>query len=395
MLRVRESRLLPRLTQTHHKERTLATKIITAVEKRNKINFLKRHRKNITITGLYRYTPKTKKRSETKKKMEKHEKSDFNNLPEGCISSILSLTSPRDACRSCLVSSVFKSAAESDALWEEFLPSDYREIIDRASPPPPSPSSSSPADSSSTETSSSPGISFSSKKELYYRLCDEPLLIDGGRKSFALEKSSGKKCFMLGAKDLSIIWGGTPKYWRWREFPGSRFAEVAELLSVCWLEITGRLPTRLLSPKTEYAAYLVLKFVEGAYGFDHPPAEAVVKVVGAGGSSSVSSGERPVYLDPDGSRRRQLQVAPHRIGLIRRRFGHMLRPAPSTSRWEGQFPQDRSDGWMEIEMGHFFNNGGEESEGSDVQMSLNEIKGGHWKSGLIIQGIEIRPKADN
>ncbi|KAI3915626.1 hypothetical protein MKX01_015451 [Papaver californicum] len=312
-------------------------------------------------------------------------KSDFNNLPEGCISSILSLTSARDACRSCLVSSAFKSAAESDALWDVFLPKDYKEIIARCSS-----SSSSPTDSSSS------GINFSSKKELYYRLCNEPLLIDGGRKSFALEKWSGKKCFMLGAKELFIIWGNTPKYWRWREYPGSRFAEVAELLAVCWLEFSGKVETRLLSPKTLYAAYLVLKFVEGAYGFDHPPAESIVKVVGgAGGSSSGASGERSVYLDPDGSRRRQLQVAPHRIGLIRRRFGHILRPAPSMSRWEGQFPQERNDGWMEIEMGHFYNDGEEDSEGSEVQMSLREIKGGHWKSGLIIQGIEIRPKADN
>ncbi|KAI3960036.1 hypothetical protein MKW98_016760 [Papaver atlanticum] len=334
-------------------------------------------------------------------KQEEKNKSDFNSLPEGCISSILSLTSPRDACRSCLVSSVFKSAAESDALWDEFLPSDYKDIIARASPPPPSSSSSSSPSPSpaadSTYTAATTGISFSSKKELYYRLCNEPLLIDGGRKSFALEKSSGKKCFMLGAKELFIIWGGTPKYWRWREFPGSRFAEVAELLAVCWLEFSGKLQTRLLSPKTLYAAYLVLKFVEGAYGFDHPPAEAEVKIVGGSGnnSSSAASGERPVYLDPDGSRRRQLQVAPHRIGLIRRRFGHILSPAPSMSRWEGQFPQERNDGWMEIEMGHFYNDGGEDSEGAELQMSLREIKGGHWKSGLIIQGIEIRPKADN
>ncbi|KAI3905558.1 hypothetical protein MKX01_036467 [Papaver californicum] len=146
------------------------------------------------------------------------------------------------------------------------------------------------------------------------------------------------------------------------------FAEVAELLAVCWLEISGKLETRLLSPKTLYAAHLVLKFVEGAYGFDHPPAEAIVKIVGgAGGNSSGASGESSVYLDHDGSRRRQLQVALHRIGLIRRRFGYLLRPAPSMSRWEGQFPQER---WMKIEMGHFYNDCGEDSEGSEVHYKV-------------------------
>ncbi|RZC63515.1 hypothetical protein C5167_025262 [Papaver somniferum] len=62
-------------------------------------------------------------------------KADINNLerlPEGCISDILSLTTPADVCRSSLVSTLFKSAADSDAVWEKFLPADYQDIISRA-----------------------------------------------------------------------------------------------------------------------------------------------------------------------------------------------------------------------------------------------------------------------
>ncbi|MCL7047655.1 hypothetical protein MKW94_019946 [Papaver nudicaule] len=309
--------------------------------------------------------------------MGKHvKKACFKNLLEGCVSAILSLTSPRDACRSCLVSSLFKSAAESDGVWEKFLPSGYREIISRSS--------------------SYSGINFpSSKKQLYFRLVNDPLLIDGDHKSFALEKLSGKKCFMIGARDIHIVWGQTPKYWRYTDFPGSRFSEVAELLAVCWFEFFGSLETRLLSLKTVYSVYLVLKFAEGAYGFDHPPTEAVIKVVGGGGgSNSGSIGARPIYLLD--RRQQELQDAPPSgTGLIRRRLGHMLGPVPS--RREGYFPKERNDGWMEIEMGQFYNDGGEEEDsgqGGEVQFSLTEIKSGLWKAGVIIQGVEIRPKAD-
>lgn len=41
---------------------------------------------------------------------------------------------------------------------------------------------------------------------------------------------------------------------------------------------------------------------------------------------------------------------------------------------------------MEIVMGEFFNDEGEEG---DVEIIM-EIKGGPWKSGLIFEGIEIR-----
>lgn len=85
---------------------------------------------------------------------------DIYHLPEGCIANVLSLTCPRDASRLSLVASVFRSAAESDAVWDRFLPPDYRDIISRSSDGPDS-------------------IMFGSKKELYLYLCDHPFLIDG------------------------------------------------------------------------------------------------------------------------------------------------------------------------------------------------------------------------
>ncbi|CAL5321946.1 hypothetical protein CsSME_00000087 [Camellia sinensis var. sinensis] len=285
-------------------------------------------------------------------------------LPEGCIANVLSLTSPGDACRLSLVASLFRSAAESDGVWETFLPSDYMDIIGRAVDP----------------TPSSPW----SKKQLYLWLSDNSLIIDNGTKSFSLEKWSGKKCYMLAARDLSIVWGDTPQYWKWTSLSESRFSEVAELVSVCWLEIHGKIKTSMLSPNTTYAAYLVFKSTEEAYGFEYQPAEVTVGITGG------ESETQTVYLDPDTGHRQQFQIIPRPGGVFNRIRTRMLRPFASISRQsDSRYPKARGDGWMEIQLGEYFNKDGDDGE---LEMSLREVRGGNWKSGLIVHGIDIRPK---
>ncbi|KAJ6745300.1 hypothetical protein OIU74_028062 [Salix koriyanagi] len=120
------------------------------------------------------------------------------------------------------------------------------------------------------------------KKELYFSLCENPVLVDNGRKSFSLEKKSGKKCCRLSARDLLITWGDAPRYWTWYSDPASRFPEVAELISVCWLEIRAKINTSMLSPTTLHTAYLVLKFSRDTYcdGLDDQPVEVAMKLDG-------------------------------------------------------------------------------------------------------------------
>ena len=90
---------------------------------------------------------------------------ELSELPEGCISDIVSLTSPKDACRVCAVSHIFRAAAESNAVWERFLPSDYQAIIARSS-----------------ASSSSDILNLCSKKKIYLSLSDNPILIDDSKK---------------------------------------------------------------------------------------------------------------------------------------------------------------------------------------------------------------------
>ncbi|XP_031274048.1 F-box protein At2g02240-like [Pistacia vera] len=253
-------------------------------------------------------------------------------FPEECISETISFTCARDACRFSVVSTVFKSAADSDAVWEKFLPSDYREII---------------------SGSASPLLLTTnvSKKDLYLHLCHNPIIINNGTMSFAIEKESGKKCYMVGVRGLSFSCGDS-QCWKWSSLQESRFCKVAELNYVWWLDVKGKIDTKILSPKTNYGAYLVFKLTESTSGFRTRPVKLGVYLEG------IDNGERRnVYLDPP-------------------------RNTPKLS-------QKRGDGWMEIEMGEFFNENGDNGM---LICSVFYFKGLHTKRGLIVEGIELRPK---
>ncbi|KAJ4980966.1 hypothetical protein NE237_031803 [Protea cynaroides] len=288
-------------------------------------------------------------------------------LPEVCIANILSRTSARDACRFSVVSSVFQFVVNSDSVWERFLPSDYQQIL-------------------SSSVSPFPFV-FSSKKELYFHLCDNPVLIDNGTKTFALDKCSGKKCYMIGAKELSICAIYNPMGWIWQSSSESRFSEVVESRMLGRLEVSGRMETQLLSPNTTYVAYLVIKFTDSASGFDYTLAKVSVKLASNGGGEREM---RVVSLKPVGRQKRQLELVHRRIADFLRR----LRPPDAADQQlpppqYPQVPRERGDGWFEIELGEFFN---EKGEDGDVEMSLMEINVRGHKCGLIIQGIELRPK---
>ncbi|CAD5332584.1 unnamed protein product [Arabidopsis thaliana] len=247
---------------------------------------------------------------------------NFLDLPEECIATMISFTSPFDACRISAVSKLLRSAADSNTTWERFLPSDYRMYIDNS-------------------------LSRFSNKQLFLRFCESPLLIEDGRTSFWMEKRSGKKCWMLSARKLDIVWVDSPEFWIWVSIPDSRFEEVAGLLMVCWFEIRGKISTSLLSKATNYSAYLVFKEQEmGSFGFESLPLEV-----------SFRSTRTEVYNN-------------RRVFL------------------KSGTQESREDGWLEIELGEYYVGFDDE----EIEMSVLETREGGWKGGIIVQGIEIRPK---
>ncbi|WVZ79877.1 hypothetical protein U9M48_027404 [Paspalum notatum var. saurae] len=186
---------------------------------------------------------------------------DYNcsilRLPEACLAHAISLTTPADACCSLAVSTAFKEAANSDAVWERFLPPDYGSILAHAD---------------------YPVDMTSSKKELFLSLSEDHVLLHQRTKSFWLERKSGAKCYMLSSSSLAIAWVHYPLYWRRVYLPDSRFEEVAELIGVCWLDIWGGIHSRELSPNTKYAAYLVFSLADESYGLDCPIQEAFINM---------------------------------------------------------------------------------------------------------------------
>ncbi|XP_014505014.1 F-box protein PP2-B10-like [Vigna radiata var. radiata] len=256
---------------------------------------------------------------------------EFEDLAEGCIAEILSHTSPMDACKLSLVSRAFCSAAESDFVWSAFL-LNFTSIIPPSSIP-----------------------SSSSKKGLYFNLCNHPTIIDQGKKSVQLDKRTGKKCHMLSARNLDIEWGDDVHHWEWASLPESRFEAVPVLRAVCWFDISGKISTVGLSSDTDYAVFLVFKMIN-ASGFHYHP--TVISVGVSGGNTN----SKYVCLD--------LNLKDNR-----------LRELPC--------PKVRSDGWLEIEMGEFFNSGLKEEQ---LHVKVMETTSHIWKCGFVLEGIEIRPK---
>ncbi|KAI3509244.1 hypothetical protein L1887_24375 [Cichorium endivia] len=231
----------------------------------------------------------------------------LNMFPEDCVSTILSLTSAANACRFMLASSSLRSAAKSDLVWGKFLPSELSCILSR--------------------THSQ--LNFSSKKELYFKLCDS-ILLDGG-------------------------------------------IRVIELKTTLSIEIEGKINTKDLSPNTTYGAYLIIQVSDRAFGLDSIASEISV-------SKEECSVSNTAYLCPLDERKQQLESL---LFMNRRRMMEKL-----VVEGEGRRPSKREDGWMEIELGEFFVG----QKNKEVQMKLMEVKGHQLKGGLIIEGIEIRPK---
>ncbi|KAI3469952.1 hypothetical protein Pfo_026615 [Paulownia fortunei] len=151
-------------------------------------------------------------------------------------------------------------------------------------------------------------------------------------KSFSPDKRTGKNRFLLGAANLIMSSGDhLDHFWETKSHPKSRFSEVAELIDSWELDIQGWIKTKMLSPETLYAAYLVFGFTEKLLSFQRASEQASI-----------------VHFQPGNG---------------------------------------RADGWMEIELGEFYVGLGGNGE---VQVQLLEMSG-FGKSGLIIEGIEFRP----
>lgn len=172
----------------------------------------------------------------------------------------------------------------------------------------------------------------------------------------------GKKSYIISAEELSILYGEEPDHWTWKSLPESRFLKVTELKVICKLEVKAKLKTSMLSANTNYGIYFIMKISDRAFGLNSVPVEISVEI-----------GKQKVV---------------HTASLDHRNGETEL---PEEKQRDQRLPCKREDGWMEIELGELFINGGDD-DCEEVTVSLKEVKGCHVKGGLIIEGIEVRPK---
>lgn len=159
-----------------------------------------------------------------------------------------------------------------------------------------------------------------------------------------VEKESKKKCFMLYARGLSITWAENDSYWQWvtqKDAPSDEApVELAELLDVCWLEAHGRFDVSKLSPETAYEVVFVILVQSWGYGWEVPVNFRVTL--------------------PDGRKQERVE------NLREKQMGD----------------------WIEIKAGEVSTSEYKEGE---MEVSMFEY-GGHWKSGLVLKGVLIKPK---
>ncbi|XBI50009.1 hypothetical protein VPH35_113485 [Triticum aestivum] len=299
-------------------------------------------------------------------------------LPEELLALILSRTSPPDAGRCAAVSRAFLAAADSDAVWSCFLPRDLPRLVEGVLPHAPL-----------------------SKKGLFRCLSDQPTLLPGNL-VVRIELQIPCKCnrptpTTLGACFLfySIkIQNSTLVLcracgWTKRQAPYpypcicDSFREAAQLRGVWWLLIHGEIHSTMLSPNSKYAAYMVFKLADEFIKLDFPFQEASISVGGNDYSTRQVCLQAYMEDGDDGVPRKHIlrcsweDYMPHTN----------CDAIPLTD--DVMLPRKRADGWMEVELGEFYNG---EGCGSEVSVCLKETKGGVWKTGLIVWGIEIRTK---
>lgn len=282
--------------------------------------------------------------------MENSSEIDLPELPESCISAILSFTTPFDVCRLSAVSRLFTSAADSDSLWHKFIPQQIYQILPKAVTP----------------------VAFASRKELYFRLCNS-ILIDKGTQRFWLEQSTAKIGYMLSATELSIKWGSDQRYWSWVSRGDSRFRVLAELIMVWWFDVSGQFDCRLLSVDTQYRVVFVLKFAEHSYGWSALPIRFSV-------------------TGPDGQERESSRV------FMKRKNAHKDPNEEESENFDDNYDYDYifydDGGWIEIVAGEFMVKTSEGEDGpSDMEckFSMREVESNDQKSGLFLDGVRIEP----
>ncbi|KAJ0081021.1 hypothetical protein Patl1_12332 [Pistacia atlantica] len=99
------------------------------------------------------------------------------------------------------------------------------------------------------------------------------VFLNNKKQKFWVDKITSANSFELYATDLSIDWGQDISHWRWssmKDTNGDQM-EMAVLVSVWWLGVKNKFPTKMLTPGASYEISFVLKMEEYCKGFENNP----------------------------------------------------------------------------------------------------------------------------
>ncbi|KAM0070294.1 putative protein kinase RLK-Pelle-CrRLK1L-1 family [Helianthus debilis subsp. tardiflorus] len=233
------------------------------------------------------------------------------------------------------------SDSDSDANWEEKLPTDYVDIMKL----------------------SKKRLWWRTKREVYSIMCRGFLITYDKRKIsiwFSLDKN-GKKCHMLSAAFIPL-WVTIRETFSTKQ---SRFGKAVR----CYyskINISTKLESQLISSETTYACYLVYKLPEDQSRFEAP-----VKVE----DRQCDSGDKFWYI---------YLIGTPQTPLIRPKAGQNTHNPLHRPKIKG-LPQQRNDGWIEVKIWEFQ---AVTTVIMDLALKLCDNK---TFSGLIMEGIEFRP----
>ncbi|KAJ9542523.1 hypothetical protein OSB04_029029 [Centaurea solstitialis] len=229
----------------------------------------------------------------------------------------------------------------SDKDWEQKLPKDYEQISEW----------------------SKDSIKWRTKKELYIHFC-KGFLVNDGEEWFSLHKNR-KKCYMLPARAIL-----KESDWRWEPQRGSRFEEIA-CDPIMSFDIVCTIKSKLLSPETRYACYLVFKITKDHYAFE-APTKVIDKDFNLNARHAVDFWFIYLHSPPP--------------PVIRSKFERHTHNQINRHKMKG-LPQRRNDDWMEVQVWEFLTGASTEM----ISMRFDFMSSSsRYLIGLTIQGIEFK-----
>ncbi|KAB1210741.1 F-box protein PP2-A13 [Morella rubra] len=144
-------------------------------------------------------------------------KPSLGDVPENCISTILTYLDPPEICKLARLNRAFRGASEANFVWASKLPSNYKFLVHKVLHEDPE---------------------NLAKKDIYARLC-RPSRFDDGTKEVWLDKRSGKVFMSISSKALRITRIDDRRYWTHIPTEESRFQTIAYLRQIWWVEVVG------------------------------------------------------------------------------------------------------------------------------------------------------------